>query len=433
MLRKPNYARPPNVRCKWRTDPVNIMEFQATKHLDKKTFMKKLIVILSFLTSGLFGQDNPMFDSLDYFERNKIKTIYCTANSWWYAFPFKSWQISFDKDKKTMTNHSYVPRHTDDKMAMAISSAEPTSWNFKYRDTIIKAPEGEARSETKYLYDNKGRLQKIISTTFNVPSESQYGFRYSENKDSNKTNSVGSQDKNSHATSTTYFYTDTVSRKLKRITTESPYYFKITNFYYEKYLLGMKTETDSNKITQNINFQTFKYEYYRDRKLKREIRTVPSEHCPGFIGNTTCEGIIEYKYDTEFPNDSTPIVGPPIAPLITVENKTASDIAVELWGYDDKGNKKRQSTTIWWRIKPDSTYELICDLRPDRNEIYLRKQHSYIPFKKDLYTAIEVFVYTTSNSPTYFQEEKEKVLFQEKYKLEALFKKPKTIKINKTN
>jgi hypothetical protein len=99
--------------------------------------MKRLIVILTLLTSGLFGQDNPMFDSLAFFERNKIKTIHCTAPSWWYSPPFKSWKISFDKTKKTQSYHSYIPRYTSNKMAKAIASAEPTSWNFKFRDTII--------------------------------------------------------------------------------------------------------------------------------------------------------------------------------------------------------------------------------------------------------------------------------------------------------
>ncbi len=226
-----------------------------------------------------------------------------------------------------------------------------------------------------------------------------------------------------HMTSVVYYYSDTSSSKLQRIIIESPNHVEQCDFYYDKYLLSMKTKRDSNKITNKVHFEMFRYEYYRDRKLKKEIRRVSDDYCPGFIGNTTCEGAIEFKYETEFPNDSTPIVGPPIASLITVENKTASDIAVELWGYDDKGNKKRQSTTIWWQVNPDSTYELICDLRPDKNEIYQRKQRSYFPFKKDLYTDIEVIVFTTSNSPTYFQAEKEKVLFQEKYKVESLFKK----------
>jgi len=391
--------------------------------------MKNLIVLLTFLTLGVLGQDNPMFDSLDYFERNKIKTIYCTANSWWYAFPFTSWQISFDNDKKTIMNHSFVPRHTDDKLAMAISSGKPTSWNFKYRDTIIKDQKGQDRSEARYLYDNKGRLHKTIYTTFNVPPEAQYGFRYSEKKDSDKTDSDGYRHKKSHTTSTTYFYTDTVSKKLKRITTESPYYLKITNFYYEKYLVGMKTETDSNKITQNINFQTFKYEYYRDRKLKREIRTVPSEYCPGFIGNTSCEGIIEYTYDTEFLNDSTPIPGIPYVYLITIENKLGKEVYVELKGRGPKSKTFEKIADFFPRLQPDSIYELAFDPRPNHNCIYHLKKNSFIPFSKEKYSDIEINVYVAQRDEQLSDARKAEKLYQETCKVEDLFKQKKVIVI----
>ncbi len=49
-----------------------------------------------------------------------------------------------------------------------------------------------------------------------------------------------------------------------------------------------------NKIDKSISVDTFLYEYYPDKKLKKETRKVKNSRC-----KTNCEGTIEYKYDTE--------------------------------------------------------------------------------------------------------------------------------------
>ena len=76
--------------------------------------------------------------------------------------------------------------------------------------------------------------------------------------------------------------------------TESPYHIEERKFYYDNNLLIKRIGTDSNKISHKITINTFLYEYYNDKKLRKEIRKVSDTHC-----KSDCEGIIEYKYDTD--------------------------------------------------------------------------------------------------------------------------------------
>jgi hypothetical protein len=382
---------------------------------------KYLAVILIFSASNLFGQFNPMFDSLDYFERNKIETIYCKANSWWYASPFKSWEISFNKEKKTKTYHSYVVWDTTIKWASAIATAEPASLDFKFRDTIIKAGEDGTNTEIKHVFDSKKRLQKKLVINNNFPVELLDGFRYSD-KDTIGSSSGVSK---AHVTSTTYYYMDTSSKKIKKIITESPYHIKETNFYYEKFLLSMITELDSNKNSQVVDFEVIRYDYYPDRKLKRETRRVATEYCPGIAGHASCEGSIEYKYDTEFPNDSTPILGIPYQPLLTIENKLSYELWVEIWGYSGKDRRRQFSE----RLYSDSNYVIAFDPRPDRKYILQLKKNWSPVVSRDKYEGFEIIVYSNPNKKIPFETATGEILLVEKHKIEPLFKKPKTITV----
>jgi hypothetical protein len=238
-----------------------------------------------FFTSTFFGQDNPMFDSLDYFQRNKIRTIHCETNSWWYALPFKKWQLSFDKKTNVVKVHSFV---FDDKTSSFAKTIKPSARNFTLHDTVIQTNRSEYNDTVKYFFDNKKRLsKKLFISTAQMLS------------DSNLTNSITDSERVLHITTITYFYADTISSKLKRTITESPYYIEESNYYYDKHLLSVRTSLDSNKISKEIKFEVTAYDYYPDKKLKKETRRVLSEHCPGIVEGTICEGIINYKYDTE--------------------------------------------------------------------------------------------------------------------------------------
>lgn len=388
--------------------------------------MKRLSIIFILLTSGLFGQDNPMFDSLDYFQRNKIKTIHCKTESWWYRGPFKEWSISFDKDAKTKKYHSFVYWDSDTSgLVKAISSNVSNPQNFNFDDYSGHSPNGESFTEIKHIFDNKKRLQKKIMVQKNSNSVSTYGFRFSGSTSS--TDEVNKE----FITSTNYYYSDTASNKLKRIVEESPYHIEETNFYYEKFLLTLKTITDSNKIDNKIKFETISYDYYPDRKLKRQTRRVASDHCPGIYGRTECYGSTEFKYDTEFLNDSTSIPGIPYVYLLTIENKLKNEVHVELTGHNSKTKTSEKIMDIFPRLRPDSIYELVFDPRPDHNNIYPAKKSFYAPFDRKKFTDIEINVYVAQSRDHVFDHANAETLYNEKYTVESLFKKKKVIKIVK--
>jgi hypothetical protein len=380
--------------------------------------MKRISIILIFISSSLFGQDNPMFDSLDYFQRNKIKTVHCQTNSWWYAPPFKNWKISFDKDTKRIKYNSFVFDDTTSSMAKSFSSESSGGWDFRFNDTIIKNEKGLPNDTIRYVFDNNKRLSKkvVISTT---PKHS--------NSIHSKINSAGVRVP--HITTTTYFYADASSKRLKKKITESPYYIEEDSYYYDKYLLSIRTSLDSNKLDHKVKLETTVYDYYPDKKLKKETRRVASDHCPGIVGGTTCEGIIEYKYDTEFKNDSTPsgIKPIPYITLITVENKRKSDVYIEVYGYPSD-NKGKVSTWLVPHIATDSTYEIIFDPRPEYG-IHPRKQDTFWSYKKDKFTSFEILVFPKPEKYVSYTDQPKDILFSEKIKIEPLFKQPRTIQI----
>ena len=219
---------------------------------------KKLSIIFIFVSFNLFGQDNPMFDSLDYFLRNKIRNIYFDISTWYYAPSFSSFKITFDKKSLTQNGVS-----------------------FSFRDTVIS--KGQGFNDTiKYIYDNKRRLiKKLVTSTTTVSKQNEI------------LNSRPS-DRAPYLTTTTYFYSDSSTKRLKKTVTESSSYIEERNFYYDKYLLSVRTSLDSNKIDHKVTFETTTYDYYPDKKLKKETRRVASDRCPD-----NCEGTIEYKYDTD--------------------------------------------------------------------------------------------------------------------------------------
>jgi hypothetical protein len=365
--------------------------------------MKRLIVILTFLTSGLFGQENPMFDSVDYFLRNKIKVVHEYYSSWYYGLPWEYLKMSFDKNKKTLRLDSIKFEDPNSTFAKSMKTGGVNS--FRMRDTIIR--KDNYNDTIKHFYDNKKRLKKIVYSSMTTKS---HNFP------------ADPKDFIPHVTTTTYIYEDSISKKIKRVVIESPFYIETRNFYYTKSLLSTRTSLDSNKISGRIKSEVTTYDYFPDKKLKRQTRRVTSDHCP-----TICEGSIEYKYDTEFPKDSTPsgIKPIPYTKLVTVENKTKSKICVEFYGYP---TDKKSCDHLWLlpKIAPDSTYEVIFDPRPDQG-IYPRKQYTYWSFKRDKFKEFGVLVYPrTDDSP--FNEPKD-TLFFEKFKIEPLFKTPKTIKI----
>ena len=92
----------------------------------------------------------------------------------------------------------------------------------------------------------------------------------------------------------TYSYADSTKNKIKKIVWETPYFIEEKNFYYDKYLLSLRTTLNYNKITKKTYFETTSYDYYPDKKLKRETRRVADNECPG-----NCVGVIEYSYETE--------------------------------------------------------------------------------------------------------------------------------------
>lgn len=388
--------------------------------------MKKLILFLTFLTSGLFGQNNPMFDSLDYFQRNKIKTIYCKTESWWYRGPFRGWSISFDKEAKTKKYHSFVYWDTDtSELVKAISAQFSQPQKFDFNDYSGYSNNGDSYTEIKHFFDHKKRLQKIIMIQKRSRAVSTYGFRFSDSTAS--TSEVNKE----FMTTTNYYYSDTASNKLKRIVEESPYHVEETNFYYEKYLLTLKTITDSNKLDHKINFETFTYDYYPDRKLKRETRRVASENCPGIYGRTECYGSTEFTYDTEFLNDSTPIPGIPYVYLLSIKNKLNNEVYIELRGHNAKTKTSEIIMDIFPRLRPDSTYELVFDPRPDHKVIYPAKKRFYTSFDRMKYTEIEINVYVAQSRDQVFNHEKAETLYHEKVSVESLFKKKKEITISK--
>ena len=218
-----------------------------------------------------------MFDSVDYFLRNKIKVIYEYHSSWYYGLPLEYVKSSFDKKSKTFRLDSI--KFNDPTSPIAKNFKIGGINNFVLRDTVTTRQDG-FKDTLKYFFDNKKRLKQKAHISWLLK---QGNFISSNPKDLVR-----------HVTTWTYIYEDSNSKKLKSVVTESPYFIDTKNFYYCKLLLSTRTSLDSNKIDHKITFETMSYDYYSDNKLKRQTRRVTSDHCP-----TICEGTIEYKYETD--------------------------------------------------------------------------------------------------------------------------------------
>lgn len=239
--------------------------------------MKKLIVILTFLSCSLLGQDNPMFDSVDYFLRNKIKTVH-----WYISEDFCSpgWdylKLSFDKNTRTLNSDSAHYRDTSSAMAKTKISG---SRGFLFRDSVYNRP-GFAYSTTiKYQFDKKGRLIKKLDITEYYPDSKVPGLSASDKK---------------YTTTTEYFYADASTKKIIKTTTKSLHYSEEINFIYEKSRLLKRVNVKTQKNDKNRSTDTFTYEYYDDGKLRKETRQLIDPR----YKQPMCAGFIEYKYDTD--------------------------------------------------------------------------------------------------------------------------------------
>jgi len=373
--------------------------------------MKRLIIILFLISSSLFGQNNPMFDSVDYFLRNKIKTVHEYHSSWYYGGIISYFKTSFDKQTRTLRYDSLGFNPADSLFAKDFMGFVR---NFRLRDTIY--PRSNGYNDTiKYIFDSKKRLYKRIYASTAPKNVGRIGIK----------GSLGGE-RVPHVTTTTYFYTDTISKKISQEITESPYFIDKRNFYYTKTFLSTRTSVDSNKLSNRINFESMVYDYYPDKKLKKQTRRVSTDHCPGI-----CEGTIEYKYDTEFKNDSTPsgIKPIPYIKLITIENKSKSEICIELYGYPDNSIPRNKAGCFHSRLRTDSVYEIIFDPRTDHNTIYERKKNISPAYERTKYSGFEIFVYTKPDKLVFYESTPRDTLFFEKCKTESLFKKPKIIVI----
>ncbi|MES2679407.1 MAG: hypothetical protein V4635_05955 [Bacteroidota bacterium] len=374
--------------------------------------MKRLIVILTFLTSGLFGQDNPILDSVDYFLRNKIKVIHEYHSSWYYGHPWAYKKSSFDKKSRVLRLDSIKFKWDDPNSSWTKFMKPGSLTTFGSRDTIFRR-ENNFNDTIKHFYDKNKRLTKTLFIA-TAPKQSEDGSL-----------SIGENaERVPHITTTIFLYADSVSKKIKRTITESPYFISVTNFYYDKTLLSIMATLDSNKLVNKITFETTTFDYYPDKKLRKQTRRVSSDYCPDI-----CEGTIEYKYETEFKNDSTPsgIEPIPYITLLKIENKTKSEVYAELYGYPSN-NKPKRHTWIVPHIGADSTFEIAYDSRVDKG-IFPRKQSSYWYYKKNDFTTFQIHVFSKPINYVQYSETQKDTLFFEKINIAPLFKTPKTITI----
>ena len=243
--------------------------------------MKRLAILFIFITSPIFGQNNPMFDSLDYYHRNKIKSIHFHLSSWYYSPGWKYLKFSFDKKNNTLTCDSMVYYDPSSPTAKKVKSLGTRK--FSMRDTVYHKKGFSNSSRIKHQFDKNGRLMKKIEITeFDAPSMK------------NPTTSGALKGAKNFTSTTTYIYADASSKKLLRTVTESPYILEERNYFYESQLLVKRIDTKTNKSTRDKSVDTFIYEYYPDKKLKKEIRRVKDGQC-----KSGCEGSIEYTYDTD--------------------------------------------------------------------------------------------------------------------------------------
>lgn len=237
-----------------------------------------------------------MFDSLDYFVRNRIKTVHFHAYGDNTPDEFKNISANFDKDKKTFNGRHFRLRDTI-FVKQWYDPRDKQTHSQKYNDTI------------RYTFDKKGRL----TSQFHVD---QYGVGPSQ-------------------ITTTYLYTDDDSKRIKTIIKETTEYIDSTKYSYDKKYLIKRVNTlhrkryslkdstikgssknyldysslpynhyyselHSNHDMTRCTFEsesptTVLYEYYQDGKLKKETRMYAMKFCE----NNLCKSYIDYKYDTD--------------------------------------------------------------------------------------------------------------------------------------
>jgi hypothetical protein len=241
-------------------------------------------VIFFLITSSLFGQDNPMFDSLEYFRRNKITRVHYYMSSWYYSTGFKYLRFSFDKNTNTLSNDSLVFHDPSLNRAKKITTLG--THDFSLKDTVYRREGFSYSSTIKYQFDGYGRLIRILDITdhYNVRAVDDAATSIFDVSPSEKT----------YTTTTEYFYADSKSKRIKLMTTESPYYREERNFFYKDNRLVKRVDRKTQKGNRDVSVDTFLYEYYVDGKLMKETRKVKDSRC-----KSHCEGTIEYKYDTD--------------------------------------------------------------------------------------------------------------------------------------
>lgn len=228
------------------------------------------------MTSGLFGQDNPMFDSLDYFTRNKIMNIHYLISSWYYSPGWDYMKFSFNKKTSTLNCDSI---HYIDPSSPMAKTTTLGSRRLNLKDTVYHRP-GFAYSTTiKYQFDLNGRLTKMLDITEYYNPSAVDGLLPSDK---------------TFTTTTEYFYADDVSKKLVRTTTDFHSFLEERNFFYKNNRLIKRVDKQINKNDKKVSVDTHLYKYYADGKLRKETRQVKDGRC-----KSNCIGTIEYKYDVE--------------------------------------------------------------------------------------------------------------------------------------
>jgi hypothetical protein len=245
---------------------------------------KSLSLTFFLIVFRLFGQDHPMFDSLDYYKRNKIKRVHYYVSSWYYSPGFKYLRFSFDRNTNTLSNDSVV--FHDPSLNRAKRTGTLGTRSFSLKDTVYRQDGYTYSSTIKYQFDDLGRL-----------------VRRSDITEHNNVRTVGdssgsifdvSPGEKSYTTTTEYFYADPRSKRLKLTTTESPYYREERKYFYQGGRLVKRVDRKTQKGSKDVSIDTFLYEYYADGKVRKETRKVTDSRC-----KARCEGTIEYKYDTD--------------------------------------------------------------------------------------------------------------------------------------
>lgn len=199
-----------------------------------------LILLLYFLSFKLLGQSPRFFDSLNFFARTKTKEIHVSQRSNGKAFRVTT--AHFNKQKHSLV---WCGKHVGAALACA--------------DTVYFDPTtGNAQTDSTYhhVWDNKQRLTKTIQRA--DPDET---------------------------ITTHYYYTDSLSKRLKMVIEESSNgHTSISLYQYGMDQLKTVYESIYGPNRGNSKFEThrtYTYSYYPDARVKTE--TVETNGKPDFI------------------------------------------------------------------------------------------------------------------------------------------------------